>query len=292
VCPAAVRDRERRRALPRRALSGCGEPITLPLVGAEAARDGDGLGRRVAIVSPHLDDAVLSLGAAIARAVHAGAAVSVVTVFAGDPSSTAPPDGWARRCGFATAGAAYGARRSEDREALALLGASAEHLPLDGDAADAVILDAVRSAVGGSETVLIPGAPCTQPEHARVAELVVAHRPTARLGLYVDQPYAMWRLLGTPPAAGGGRFANFVRLALRLPSAARLQKPRLPSELASVGTVRWQTIPRSRREWRAKLRAVYRYRSQVRGFGPITVPGILLYEAAAGGEMIGWLERP
>jgi LmbE family N-acetylglucosaminyl deacetylase len=261
-------------------------------VGAAAGPHGGGLGRRVAVVSPHLDDAVLSLGAAIARVARLGAAVSVVTVFAGDPSSTAPADGWARRCGFATAGEAYGVRRAEDEKALALLGARAEHLPLDVDATDTAIRDAIGSALGEADTVLIPGAPCTQPEHARVAELVVSRRPAGRLGLYVDQPYAMWRLLGTPPVAGGGRFANFVRLGLRLPSTARLREPRLPPELASVGTIQWQTISRSRREWRAKLRAIYRYRSQIRGFGRITVPGILLYEAAAGGETIGWVEPP
>ena len=38
---------------------------------------------RLVVVSPHLDDAVLSLGATLAHAVESGATVEVLTVFAG-----------------------------------------------------------------------------------------------------------------------------------------------------------------------------------------------------------------
>jgi LmbE family N-acetylglucosaminyl deacetylase len=48
----------------------------------------------VAVVSPHLDDAALSLGAAIAALTRSGRTVRVVTPFAGDPSSDAPANGW------------------------------------------------------------------------------------------------------------------------------------------------------------------------------------------------------
>ena len=256
------------------------------------ARDGGlepDLGRRVAVVSPHLDDAVLSLGASIAGARRAGSAVTVVTVFAGDPGSTDPVDDWGRRCGFATTGEMYRARRGEDRAALASLAADRVWLPLDVDSPDAEIALAVDAAIEDADSVLIPGSPCTHPDHLRVARLVLARRPRGRVGLYVDQPYAMWRLLGTPVLAGRGRRANLATLALRLPARRRLQAPRLAPELAEwVERVEWQVVRARRREVAAKVRALYRYRSQLRGFGRVTVPGILLYEAAAGGEQIGW----
>ncbi len=51
-------------------------------------------GKRVVVVSPHSDDAVLSLGAAIAAWARRGAEVEVLTVFALDPGSHAPAGGW------------------------------------------------------------------------------------------------------------------------------------------------------------------------------------------------------
>ena len=44
---------------------------------------------RVVVVSPHLDDAVLSLGATMAHAIESGAKVEVLTVFGCEPTSSA-----------------------------------------------------------------------------------------------------------------------------------------------------------------------------------------------------------
>ena len=250
------------------------------------------LGRRVAVVSPHLDDAVLSLGAAIVRAARRGSRVSVVTVFAGDPASITPADAWGRRCGFSTSGEMYRARRAEDRAALASLGAEPRWLPFDVDAGNGEIAASLKQVLAEFDSVLVPGSPCTHPDHVRVARLVLDGRPEARVGFYVDQPYAMWRLLGTPPLAGDGRAANLAGLVLRRSATRALQRPQLPPELAQrAGNVAWRPVDRSARELAAKLGAVYHYRSQLRGFGPITVPGVLLYEAAAGGEAVGWERR-
>lgn len=49
------------------------------------------------VVSPHLDDAILSLGATVAGLARNGLAISVVTVFAGDTSSAKPCGGWDER---------------------------------------------------------------------------------------------------------------------------------------------------------------------------------------------------
>src|SRR5512144_2582409 len=70
---------------------------------------------RIVVVSPHLDDGVLSLGASIARWSRAGAAVELLTVLGCDPASAAQAGGWDRRGGFATEGESALARREEDR---------------------------------------------------------------------------------------------------------------------------------------------------------------------------------
>src|SRR5262245_57921893 len=84
---------------------------------------------RVVALSPHLDDAVWSIGGALADAVRSGADVMVATVLAGDPSSRGPAGYWDKRCGFRSAGKAAEVRQAEDRRACAALGARAIHLP-------------------------------------------------------------------------------------------------------------------------------------------------------------------
>ena len=132
---------------------------------------------RVVVVSPHLDDGVLSLGASIASFARQGASVELLTVLACDPESTAPAGGWDRRGGFATEGESAQARREEDRRACATLGATPVWLPFGsvdyerhGD--DTEVRDAVASAVADAELVLLPGHPLTHPDHAWLARLL------------------------------------------------------------------------------------------------------------------------
>src|ERR1700722_18211357 len=75
-------------------------------------------GRPNLILSPHFDDAVLSLGGLIAKAPERAI---VVTVFAGAPVEDVR-GGWDRWSGFATGAAAVRARSQENAAALALLG--------------------------------------------------------------------------------------------------------------------------------------------------------------------------
>nr|MBA3401482.1 PIG-L family deacetylase [Actinomycetota bacterium] len=79
-------------------------------------------GKRIVVVSPHSDDGVLSLGAAMASWARRGAQVELLTVFALDPSSDAPAGGWDGRAGFSTEGEAAVGRRAEDTAACAILG--------------------------------------------------------------------------------------------------------------------------------------------------------------------------
>jgi LmbE family N-acetylglucosaminyl deacetylase len=78
------------------------------------------------VLSPHLDDAVLSCGSAL----MAHPESHVVTVFASGPSSVDPLPSWDRRCGdvFAIGDDVMAFRREEDRSALSLAGAVAHHL--------------------------------------------------------------------------------------------------------------------------------------------------------------------
>lgn len=75
------------------------------------------------VLSPHLDDAVLSLGADIAERVRAGEPVAVWTTFTAAPAPGTVPSGLRR---FAD----YSARIAEDGRALALLGAGSRRLDL------------------------------------------------------------------------------------------------------------------------------------------------------------------
>lgn len=82
------------------------------------------------ILSPHLDDAVLSLGAAIHRWTRIGDDVFVVTICAGNPALS-HYSRFARELHMrwgVTAEAAVGARRREDRQALAVVGAKPIYL--------------------------------------------------------------------------------------------------------------------------------------------------------------------
>ncbi|WP_280156400.1 PIG-L family deacetylase [Piscinibacter sp. XHJ-5] len=76
------------------------------------------------VISPHLDDAVLSCGRCLAA--HPGSIV--VTVFAGTPRDAGRRTDWDARCGFGDAAQALAVRREEDALALSRLGAAAHWL--------------------------------------------------------------------------------------------------------------------------------------------------------------------
>jgi LmbE family N-acetylglucosaminyl deacetylase len=81
------------------------------------------LGRRVIVLSPHLDDAVFSLDATIARAAPSGVQVTVLvlTVFDGDPPSPYAGGRLGPRGRLATEGEAAASRRREDHRACSVL---------------------------------------------------------------------------------------------------------------------------------------------------------------------------
>jgi LmbE family N-acetylglucosaminyl deacetylase len=158
------------------------------------------------VVSPHLDDGVLSLGASMASWARSGAAVELLTVLACDPASGAAAGGWDRRGGFETEGESARARREEDRQACAVVGATPVWLPYGsvdyerhGDESE--VRDAVLRALDGADRVVVPGIPLTHPDHAWLAELLAAAHGRLRVGRYAEQPYTL--RAGVDPADAG-----------------------------------------------------------------------------------------
>ncbi|HZR14198.1 MAG TPA: PIG-L family deacetylase [Acidimicrobiia bacterium] len=151
---------------------------------------------RVAVVSPHLDDAVLSAG----RFLAANPGTVVVTAFAGTPPGR-PLSRWDRRCGFAEGDDVAAARRQEDERALALLACQPvwlEHVEaayLDGrpqvDLDDlAATLDAVVAASSVS-AVCVPFG-LVHPDHVlthQAALRVRQRRGDLAWFCYEDQPF-------------------------------------------------------------------------------------------------------
>jgi LmbE family N-acetylglucosaminyl deacetylase len=219
---------------------------------------------RVAVLSPHLDDGVYSLAAAISAGVRSDAEVSLITIFAGDPDSTRPASPWDRRFGFRLAGEAARARREEDSRACAVLGARPIWLPFDDQygrpAEDDELWMSIQRAVGPADSVLVPGFPLEHTDHLRLARVTLARGFSAtHVGLYVEQPYAAVR--GEPPG---------VPPAL---AALLADEPEWQPLAASVAA-RWRKV----QAWRA-------YRSQLQHFGYRSLVNVLRYEARYGGEM-------
>ncbi len=242
---------------------------------------------RVVVVSPHLDDAVLSLGATIARSARDGADVVVATVFANDPASERPLSAWDRECGFASATEAARRRREEDARACELLGATPEWLPFpDEDYADERderdVVDALAPVLARADLVLLPGFPLANPDHAWLARTLLAQLAGVPLGLYVEQPYA------SDVAIGRGRSWQPLAAAARLAVRSRLGRaPQVPtaSQLAPPGGA-WRAIRPTRAERALKERAIRAHASQCEALGRQLLLRIRLHEAATGGEQV------
>jgi LmbE family N-acetylglucosaminyl deacetylase len=235
------------------------------------------LGRMV-VVSPHLDDAVLSLGATMAHAVEAGAKVEVLTVFACETTSRAPTDSWDRKSGFATEGEAAIQRRIEDRTACSILGVAPRWFdfgaqPYERRASMDEVLSAVAAATDGADTVLIPGFPLAHADHAALSNGLLSRGLNCRrLGLYAEQPYSFDRK-ATPHGPVSG----------------------LPTAALGSGSLTWQRAVAHSRHRRLKLHAVQQYQSQLRslglrqtGLGHLRLRLMLWNEARLGGETIAW----
>ena len=216
---------------------------------------GDELDGSVVAVSVHLDDAVFSVGAALARAARRGADVTVLTVLANDPADESPAGEWDEQGGFASAADAARGRREEDRRACELIGAKPVWLPF-GDktyglgAEPQQVVSAVLERLAGADLVLLPGFPMLHEDHTLVVELLGDRVDAPRVGRFVEQPYAA---LWTSGPEG-----------------------------------EWRTPAASVRDQAAKLRASRAYTSQLPLLGEHVVRRTARYEILRGGEAVSW----
>jgi LmbE family N-acetylglucosaminyl deacetylase len=260
---------------------------------AEDQRDGAFQGS-VVVLSPHLDDAVLSLGASLAFSARHGATIRVVTVFANDTATTRPPSAWEVQCGFTSAAEAARIRRIEDVAACERIGATPVWLTFpdvdhdEGRDADQ-IAKAMGEAIAGADMVLVPGSPLLHPDHRQVAELALALRPPGvRFGLFVEQPYVFWEFVG--PRSAPARLAAWSGCALRTKGTRRVLEPITPTELTCWSKPpEWQVLRPRPADEVTKLRAIRAYKSQLHGFGRLFVTQLTLYEWGRGGESVAWL---
>ena len=245
------------------------------------------LGSPNLILSPHFDDAVLSLGGFIAKSPDRAV---VVTVFAGTP-----PDGtagrWDRLSGFASAAAAMRVRCAENDAALAILGVSPDAIHNLGfldrqyrvcetpiSALQSRIGERIRRLVqdhGGAVNLFAP-ASAWHPDHRVVTDaaidLVAAGMcPDTDVFLYQDQPYAYLEL--RKRSLLPLKFADF-------------------SILTDVAERRKALVPRPQfldlEEWNsaAKMHAIEKYASQfpfIRHFLCKMIRDFARYQARAAG---------
>jgi LmbE family N-acetylglucosaminyl deacetylase len=210
------------------------------------------------VLSPHLDDAVLSIGAYMHAQARLGTDVRVVTVFANDPASGDPPGEWDVLCGFASAAAGARARREEDVRACAIVGAEPRWLAFADDSYGREpdpdeVWASIQRVVADSAVLLVPGFPLRHSDHAWLTRLVVERRTelSPTLGFYAEQPYARAVLDRGDP---------------------------LPPEFARV--------PTNAADRLAKLRAASQYRSQLRPLGTRSLIRALGEEWLRGGELL------
>ena len=123
-------------------------------------------------LSPHLDDAVFSAGAALAARAGAGEPVVLATLFTGNVQR---PVGFALACqldkGLAPEIDYMALRRGEDDDACAVLGVRPEHRPL---------LEAPHRGYNSAAALFEPplaGDPAVEPLRREVAALLEAHAP-------------------------------------------------------------------------------------------------------------------
>jgi LmbE family N-acetylglucosaminyl deacetylase len=213
---------------------------------------------RVVVVSPHCDDAVLSLGSTLTAHVRQGGRAVVVTAMAGDPHSDAPAGPWDAAAGFSREGEATVARRSEDRAACRRIGA--EHLHIDEVDAqyprrrspDALWRE-LRPALDGCDDLLLPGFPLRNSDHLEVTRTVLTHLdPRTKVRLYLEEPYALRERGSTGPADVWG------------------------------GSASWGPLPTQWRDAVTKLRATRCYDSQL----PLLARERLSPPSAAGGLVL------
>jgi LmbE family N-acetylglucosaminyl deacetylase len=159
------------------------------------------------VLSPHLDDAVLSTFLWLAEA---DTEAIVVNVCDGIPPSGRASD-WVRLCGGRDDAEQARRRQAEDEAALAMLGRSSTglgFLEADERPAEATaerIAERIHDRVDAAAGLLAPIGMGSHPDHLATRDAAFrlwTSESSLRLGLYADIPYAI--RVGWPPWVSGG----------------------------------------------------------------------------------------
>jgi LmbE family N-acetylglucosaminyl deacetylase len=160
--------------------------------------------RPIVILSPHLDDAVLSCW----HLLSGPADVSVVNVFTGSPPAGSGAFWWDRLTGATDSAERMAERHAEDREALSMAGRVATCLEFLDEQYEPPpqppedIADRVSSLLPPGARVLGPAALGLTADHRTVREAALAlHRRGQPVSLYADYPHAVQ--LGWPTWVNG-----------------------------------------------------------------------------------------
>jgi hypothetical protein len=149
-----------------------------------------------AVLSPHLDDAVLSCW----RVLTQPGDVTVINVFAGVPTSMGALAWWDRLTGASDSGERVRERLEEDRKALALAGRTPVNLSFldeqyrDAEQALAPVATEIQRRLAPDVHVVAPAAFGGHGDHALVrATALELRRRGFEVSLYADLPHATFR---------------------------------------------------------------------------------------------------
>ena len=235
-----------------------------------------------AILSPHPDDATLSLWHLLAGP----AEVSVLTLFNG-PADGETGLGWWDRLTRAESAAERAAERAaEDREALALAGIEPVQLGFidgqyrEGEQSIEPLIAAIEAASSPDAELLAPAALDLHRDHLAVrAAALELHARGRRVSLYADVPHAT--INGWPAWVTGGRNGASAEPAEFLDPEARWTLAMEDSAIDLAG-IEPQVHRLDDAQDAAKRDAVGRYRTQVPAletqFAMLARPEILRYE--------------
>ncbi|MEH3077155.1 MAG: hypothetical protein PGN11_10830 [Quadrisphaera sp.] len=244
----------------------------------------------VAVVSAHLDDAVLSASTEVA------AADRVVTVFAGVPPEGTPPGDWDVLTGAHDAAARVRDRHLEDDAALAALSPRVtalrlgeldlQHRPSGVPPVLAELGAALADAARGCRHLYLPAAVGQHPDHVSThrAGFAAAQRLGVPVTLYADVPYSVrW---GWPECVTGEPDSPYLRCTAEWDEAF---------DATGLDREHWRLQVRrlSDAQVAAKVAALERYASQMPALDAgtahiVTRPDVMAFEV-----VWTWaLERP
>jgi len=208
------------------------------------------------VLSPHLDDAVLSAFCLLTESTSA----TVVTVCAGVPDESVPPSEYDLLTRSASPRARVLARRAEDARVLEGLGVGHVHLDvLDSpyrtvDPQPAELARAIAAVLPDHDTIVIPAAIGAHPDHVLTREAALLLPVVAVRLAVADLPYAA--VFGWPAIVTGRPDPPFLD-----PSAA--WAPSLRRLAEASGREPELIVQRlSPAQQRRKLAALHRYETQ------------------------------